>query len=337
MAIRVAVDAMGGDDAPGAVIEGTLRAVRAARGTMEVVLYGPKERLRQELRGATAEGLRIVDAPEVIEMGDMPVAAVRSKPRSSVLVGLSEHKQGRTDAFISAGNTGATVAASLFSLGRLPGVVRPAMPTCYPTVKGVCLVLDIGSNMDSKAEHLLQFARLGAAYCRTLLAVDEPTVGLLSVGEEPAKGNELVKAAHALFSHAPDLRFVGNIEGRDILHHGADVVVCDGFIGNVVLKLGESIATAIPDMVRQELRCMDVSAEVAHVMEDVFSKVAQRFNSEQYGGGVPLLGVDGTVFIMHGRSSASAIGRCIRMASQAATLGMRAALESALRTHVTTP
>ena len=188
--------------------------------------------------------------------------------------------------------------------------------------------------MDSKAEHLFQFARMGAAYCRILLGIDQPTVGLLSVGEEPAKGNELVKAAHTLFSEAPDLRFVGNIEGRDILHHGADVVVCDGFIGNVVLKLGESITTAIPRMVRSELDHMEVSRNQVQVVEEVFSRIAQRFNPEEYGGGVPLLGVNGNVFIMHGRSSARAIERCIHMASRAAAVGMRDVIMSAF-SHVT--
>ena len=321
---------MGGDNAPGIVVEGALRAMRSCELPLEVLLYGPKPQLQTYLEGIEATHLRVVDAPEVIGMGDAPVAAVRAKTRSSIHIGLRDHAKGRSDAFLSAGNTGATVAGSLFILGRLPGVARPTLASYYPTTQGVCLLLDVGSNMDSKAEHLMQFGQMGAAYSRCLLGIEDPTVGLLSIGEEPGKGNELVKAAYPLLAEQRDLRFVGNVEGRDILHHGADIVVCDGFVGNVILKLGESIMTAVPALVRQEIGRQGMDPSLATPFERIFKGLATRFNPEDYGGGAPLLGVNGTVFIMHGSSSARAVERCILMAARAATLNLRQFIAEAL-------
>ena len=324
---------MGGDDAPDVIVEGALLALRSTPVPLRVVLYGQASSLQQMLPEEGSRDITIVDAPEVIGMGDPPVAAVRTKRQSSVHVGLREHRQGRTDAFLSAGNTGATVAASLFILGRLPGVARPTLPSYYPTTHGVCLLLDVGSNMDSKAEHLLQFGQMGAAYCRLLMGMDNPRVGLLSVGEEPGKGNELVKAANRLLARAHNVHFVGNVEGRDILHHGADVVVCDGFVGNVILKLGESIMTALPALARQQIGRLGMDDAVASSIDRIFEGVAAKFNPEEYGGGAPLLGIDGTVFIMHGRSTARAVERCILMAARAAALNMSQSIVAELTPH----
>ena len=324
---------MGGDDAPDVIVEGALLALRNSPAPLQVVLYGQASGLQRILPEGGSRSILIVDAPEVIGMGDPPVAAVRSKTQSSIHVGLRDHRRGRTDAFLSAGNTGATVAASLFILGRLPGVARPTLPSYYPTTRGVCLLLDVGSNMDSKAEHLLQFGQMGAAYCRLLMGMDNPRVGLLSVGEEPGKGNELVKAANGLFARAQNVHFVGNVEGRDILHHGADVVVCDGFVGNVILKLGESIMTALPALARQEIGRLGMDVAVATSIERIFEGVAAKFNPEEYGGGAPLLGIDGTVFIMHGRSTARAVERCILMAARAAALNMSQSITAELTPH----
>ena len=324
---------MGGDHAPGVIIEGALLAARGTENTLRILLHGPEDVLREELSSQSGEGeaaIEIVDAPEVIGMAETPVAAVRAKRSSSIHLGLRGHLECRADAFLSAGNTGATVAASQFILGRLEGVVRPSMPSYYPTTQGVCLVLDVGSNMDSKAEHLLQFGRMGSTYAQCLLGVENPAVGLLSVGEEPGKGNDLVRAANSLFATASDLNFVGNVEGRDIMHHKADVVVCDGFVGNVVLKLGESIMTALPEMIRQEIRAQGLDSGLLRAFDNVFSGLRRRFNPEDYGGGAPLLGVDGTVFILHGSSSARAVESCISMAARAATLNLTAAIATAL-------
>lgn len=332
MAIRVAVDAMGGDNAPTVVVEGALRAARQAKeSSLRILLHGPRARLEAALGNSCAPAIEIVDAPEVIGMAETPVAAVRAKPRSSIHLGLKGHREGRSDAFLSAGNTGALVAASQFILGRLPQVARPSIPAYYPTTEGVCLVLDVGSNMDSKPEHLLQFAQMGSAYSRCLLNVEDPAVGLLSVGEEPGKGNDLVKGAHRLIRGAENFRFVGNVEGHDIMHHGADVVVCDGFVGNVILKLGESIMTALPELILQEITAQNLSPDLMDAFRQVFRGLHERFNPEDYGGGSPLLGVNGAVFVLHGRSSARAVERCILMAARAARLELTTAIARALK------
>ncbi len=331
MAIRVAVDAMGGDQAPAVIVEGAVRAVKSSNGRLRVRLCGQESAIQPILETFEAPSeISIVHAPEVIGMGDSPVAAVRAKPESSIHVGLRNHKESRTDAFLSAGNTGAVGAASLFVLGRLPGVFRPSIPSLYPTTKGVCTLLDVGSNMDSRPEHLLQFAKMGSAYARIMMDIAQPRIGLLSVGEEPAKGNELVRTTHELLVNAVDLNFIGNIEGRDILLGKADVVVCDGFVGNVLLKLAESLMIAVPEMVHQELARLKVGSSDVDLFDKVLSGLQRRFDPEHYGGGGPLLGVEGEVFILHGSTTAGAVEQCILMAAQAAKLNLTSAIQKAL-------
>lgn len=331
MAVRVAVDAMGGDHAPEVVIQGALAAVSQAEGQLEVLLYGPENRLKAALSAYDPEPrISVVHAPEVIGMGEVPVAAVRAKPQSSIHLGLKGHREGAADAFLSAGNTGAVVAASLFLLERIQGARRPSIPSYYPTTQGACILLDVGSNMDSRPEHLVQFAKMGSAYARIMAEIDQPRVALLNVGEEPAKGNELVRKAYEMLSTARDVNFIGNVEGQDILHHKADVVVCDGFVGNVTLKLGESIRTALPQMIDQELKGIEASPAVKRVFDEVSRRLHRRFNPADYGGGSPLLGVNGEVFILHGRSSAEAIERCILLAARAARLNLTAAIRQAI-------
>ncbi|MCY4159942.1 MAG: phosphate acyltransferase PlsX [Bacteroidetes bacterium] len=331
MAIRVAVDAMGGDDAPAVIVEGAVRAVESSKGRIEVQLCGPETVVQAVLEKFGApSGIEIVHAPQVIGMGDSPVAAVRAKGNSSIHVGLRNHKERLADAFLSAGNTGAVGAASLFVLGRLPGLFRPSIPTLYPTLKGVCTVLDVGSNMDSRPDHLLQFAKMGSAYARIIMDVAQPRIGLLSVGEEPAKGNELVRAAHELLVNSMDLNFIGNIEGRDIFYQKADVIVCDGFVGNVILKLGESIRTVVPEMIEQELAKLQSKPSVVDLLKEVLAALSRRFDPERYGGGCPLLGVEGEVFILHGSTTAVAVEQCIKQAAQAAKLNLTSAIQRAL-------
>ncbi len=326
MAARIAVDAMGGDNAPGVVIEG---ALRVASGDLQLLLFGPLRVLQEEMARHAPKGhpyIALINAPQVIGMGDSPVAAVRAKPYSSMRIGLAYLRDGKADAFVSAGNTGALAAASLFVLGRLLGVSRPSIPTYYPSINGVCLVLDVGSNMDSKPEHLLQFGQMGTAYARRVLDIEQPRVGLLSVGEEPAKGNELVRAANKLFSAATSINFVGNIEGGDILHHAADVVVCDGFVGNVILKLTESVMTALPVMVGQEVAAQGLPPSVADSFKCIVGGLKQRFNPETYGGCAPLLGVNGTVIVLHGSSGARAFEKAIPLAVRIASADVSAAI-----------
>lgn len=331
MAIRVAVDAMGGDQAPTVMIDGAVRAVKSSKGRIQVQLCGQEEVIQPVLEnfGSPSE-IQIVHAPEVIGMGDSPVAAVRTKPNSSIHIGLRNHKDSLADAFLSAGSTGAIGAASLFILGRLPGVFRPSIPTLFPTTNGVCTILDVGSNMDSRPEHLLQFAKMGSAYAQIMMEIAHPRIGLLSVGEEPAKGNELVRSTHEQLVNAVDLNFIGNVEGRDILYKKADVIVCDGFIGNVVLKFGESLRTAVPEMIQHELEKLKPGPEVIAIFKKVFSGLANRFDPEHYGGGTPLLGVEGEVFVLHGSTTAGAVEQCILMAAQAAKANLTSAIQRAL-------
>ncbi len=316
MPVRVAVDAMGGDHAPSVVVEGVLDAIEEARDRMTVLLVGREAEVRAELdRVGAAEGehLRVVDAPEAIGMGESATEALKGKPNSSIHRGIGAVKSGRADGFASAGNTGAVMAAALFGLGRLPGVLRPALPGYLPTPTGTCVLLDVGANVEVRPEHLVQFARMGAVFGSAFLGKDDPSVGLVNVGEEPGKGTDTIKEVHRTLQALGDrglLRFVGNVEGRDILRHGADVCVCDGFVGNVVLKLAESVATILPQMVQAEISRQQLSPEAAQTVGGVLKGMLGPFDYQAFGG-VPMLGIDGTVVIGHGGSSARAIRQMV--------------------------
>ncbi|HKV51725.1 MAG TPA: phosphate acyltransferase PlsX [Gemmatimonadaceae bacterium] len=316
---RIALDAMGGDRAPQVPIEGALLALAELDPAHTVQLVGRTDEVTAELdsqlrAGSTLPaGLRgrisIIDAPEVIEMSDKPTAAIRSKPNSSMAVGLKLHASGKADAFVSAGNTGAQMAASVFLLKLHTGLTRPAIATTFPTQRNPVVVLDAGANVDCSAEELLQFARLGAVYAEDILGRANPAVGLLSIGEEPEKGNAAVKDAHKLLE-ASDLNFAGNVEGRDILAGGSargpiDVFVCDGFVGNVVLKFYESVPGMIMSMMTK-----------GGVPKDVLAKIFKGFDYSDYGG-APLLGVKGVSIISHGSSSPRAIKNAIGVALRA--------------------
>lgn len=326
MPIRVAVDAMGGDYAPAATVEGAVRA----SAEVEVLLIGRKQELEAELkRHGDVSGVEVIDAPDVIGMDESPATAVKAKPKSSIHVGLGLHKLGKADAFVSAGNTGAVMAASLFLLGRIDGVSRPAVIGYFPSPSGVSIVLDVGSNIDCKPEHLHQFARMGAAYAGAVLGKEHPTVALLNVGEEPGKGNELVKAAYPLLSGDASLNFRGNIEGRDILMNVADVIVCDGFVGNVLLKFGESVASVLPTMLGAAVKQLGLAEAGGGAFREVLSAVKKQFDYEEFGG-APLLGIKGTVLIGHGGSSARAVERMIRTAAEAASRDVEGAIARAM-------
>lgn len=330
MAIRIAVDAMGGDAAPAVTVDGAVRAARLHPSRLQVLLVGIEEAVRSELKKHDADGLAIevIHAPEVIGMGEAPAAAVKTKQRSSIHVGLGAHKQGHADAFVSAGNTGAVMAGALFILGRLPNVARPAVIGFFPTPESYSIVLDIGTNVDCKPEHLAQFARMGAIYAEHVAGRPTPTVGLINIGEEPGKGNEQAKAAYQLLQEESGIHFVGNVEGRDILHHAADVVVCDGFVGNVMLKLGEGMATALVEMVRREMAAQRLSDSEMALVGRVLGAVKRRFDYEEYGGAT-LLGVDGNVLIGHGGSTPTAIQRMIEMAANVVEHGVRNSIAAA--------
>lgn len=318
--IRVAVDAMGGDNAPQAEVEGSLLALADHPDAM-ILLVGRPETIEAELArhpGVDRSRIEIRAASEVIGMAEKPLAAVRAKRDSSIVVGLGLQKSGEADAFVSAGNTGAVLAASTIMLGLHEGVERASVATLFPTADDPVLVLDGGANVDCSARELVGFAVLGTVYMRDILGRANPAVGLLNIGEEDEKGTAVVKEAHTLLRKRPGIHYVGNIEGRDILaghdKHGAvDVVVCDGFVGNVVLKFYESVARLIVRMVRRD---------APGVLErDDIRTVFRALDYSEYGG-APLLGVQGIAIICHGSSSANAIKNAIRVALQAVRSGL---------------
>lgn len=307
---RIALDAMGGDHAPHAPIAAALMAVAEFGDAHQIQLVGRAEDIRTELAtqlaaapahvAAAASRFEIVDAADVITMADKPSVAVRGKPNSSMTVGIKLHAEGKTDAFVSAGNTGAQMAASTVFLRLHEGLSRPAIGTVFPTAKQPVVVLDSGANVDCSPEELVQFARLGHVYARDILGRENPAVGLLSVGEEPEKGNGAVKEAHQLLAKAPGINFIGNVEGRDIPMGACDrgpidVVVCDGFTGNVLLKFYEAVAPMLFGMLAK-----------AGVTKEQLGAVVHSLDYAKYGG-APLLGVKGVSIICHGKSSPEAI------------------------------
>jgi phosphate acyltransferase len=305
---------MGGDHAPDVVVEGAILAARELG--VNVLLVGPEQQLKARLgNDAAAQNIEIVNATQVVEMDEHPANAVRQKPDSSMVVGVKQVREGRAQAFVSAGNTGAVMAAGLFELRRIKGVDRPALSGVFPTRKGGTLVIDIGANADAKPEYLAQFAIMGSAYMQGVFGIERPKVGLLSNGEEDTKGSALVQAAHPRLRELP-INFVGNVEGKEIPTGDIDVVVCDGFVGNVVLKLSEGLAGAITGLIREEINSSLISKLFAVGVLPAFRRVRTRLDYAEYGG-APLLGLNGVCIVAHGRSNARAIKNAIRVAAQA--------------------
>ena len=308
--MRIALDAMGTDRHPAIEIEGAVQALRELPDSVEIALVGDRSLIEGELDRwpeAPRDRVFIVHAPETILPGEPGAMAVRRKPESSIVVGLGLQKTGEADAFVSAGSTGAVMAASLILLRPLPGVDRPAVGTILPTAALPCLLIDAGANVDCKPPHLLQFARLGSIYVEDVWRRARPRVGLLNIGEEPEKGDELTIEAHRLL-HASDLNFIGNVEGRDIIKGVCDVLVADGFVGNVLLKFYESVTGFMHGLLGAEL-----AEERVEIDLDQLFKV---FDYTEYGG-APLLGVNGVTIICHGGSPPRAIRNAVRVARQA--------------------
>ena len=313
--IRVAVDAMGGDTAPQAEIAGVVQALTALPGQFIVQLVGRADVIKAELAkypNIDHSRLEIHEAAEVIGMAEKPLAAVRKKPKSSIVIGLGLQKAGQSDAFVSAGNTGAILAASTILLGLHDGVERATVATLFPTANQPVLVLDGGANVDCSPRELVGFAYLGTVYMRDVLRRPSPTVGLLNVGEEEEKGNAITREAHNLLKRSPRLHYIGNIEGRDIVagHHKygvVDVVVCDGFVGNVVLKFYESVGRLFVGLVKQLVPDLLQRAELRELFRIL--------DYSEYGG-APLLGVKGVSIICHGASPANAFKNAVRVAVQ---------------------
>jgi len=312
--MRIAVDAMGGDHAPKVVVEGAVRA--AQRNPYEIILVGDEARLREEMKNYRSSSLplSIRHCSEVIGMDESPAIACRQKKDSSIMVATRLIKEGMADAMVSAGNSGAVMASALMVLGRLPRVNRPGIAVLIPTLKGAVVLLDVGANVNSTAKDLRQFAVMGNIYMKTIMKKEAPRIGLLSIGVEEAKGDEVTVEVHRLLRQS-GLNFVGNIEGRDILKGKADVIVCDGFVGNILLKFGEGIAEEFMNLFRDEILKYPFRKMALILLRGAFRDIKKKVDYAEYGG-APLLGVDGCSIICHGSSNAKAISNAIRVAGE---------------------
>jgi len=324
--MKIVVDAMGSDRHPQPDVEGSVQAAREYG--VEIVLVGNRDVVEPELAKHNLAGINVslVHASQIIEMKEHPAAAVKSKKDASMVVAMQMLKRGEVDAFVSAGNSGGVLASALFYLGRIQGVKRPALSSVFPTRKGPCFLLDLGANTDCKPEYLLQFAIMGSVYAERVLGIANPRVAIVSNGEEEGKGNMLVQETYPLLK-ASGLNFIGNAEGKDIPAGFADVIVTDGFTGNVIVKLTEGVAGFLLDIIKEEIKSRPLATVGALLAKGAFDQVKKRLDYREYGGG-PLLGVDGIVIVAHGRSDSLAIKNAIRVAKQAVERGMLHAIRN---------
>jgi len=328
--IQIAVDVMGGDFAPRNVIDGALEALRETNNRFEIIFVGPEATVLEELRQRQSNGFsyRVVNASQVIDMHDGATAALKQKRDSSITVGITLQKESKADAFVSAGNTGAVMSASTLILGRIEGVGRPTIGAFFPNEQGVCLLVDAGANVDCKPQHLYEFAVMGSIYAREMLRYEHPTVGLLNIGEEASKGSEAVKETYNLLKNS-HLNFVGNVEGRDILGGAVQVVVCDGFVGNIILKFGESIPAFFKSAVKQYFAKHKFKRILGAFMRGTMRNALKSLDYEEYGG-VPLLGINGVSIIGHGKSTPKAIKNMILKAEEMVRKGINQRIQEAL-------
>jgi glycerol-3-phosphate acyltransferase PlsX len=329
---RIVLDGMGSDDHPKPEVDAALECVR--RWGDPILMTGQQTILEPLLREAAGDssGVVLVDAPEVLEMTDSPAEAARKKALNSMAVGMDLVKQGQADAFVTAGNTGGAMANALFRLGRARGVKRPALTPLFPVRGGECAVLDIGANTDCRPEYLAQFAVMGSIYAEVVQGKASPRVALLSNGEESGKGNQLIKEAFPLIEQA-GLNFIGNIEPKELYAGRADVAVTDGFVGNVFLKTSEAVARFLSDLIREHIQASPVTAVGGLLARPAFRQVGRIMDPAEYGA-VPLLGIDGLVFIGHGRSDARALVNAVRGARLAVERGLLPALRQAIQTRL---
>lgn len=307
----VALDAMGGDNAPAEIVKGAVDAV-SSRGDIRVLLVGQEDVVREELsrHSFPKERIEVVDAPEVIEMAEPPVQAIRKKKQSSMVVGMNMVKQKEADAFVSAGSSGAVLVGGQTIIGRIKGIKRPPLAPLIPTESGVSLLIDCGANVDARPEHLVQFARMGAIYMEKVVGVKNPRVAIVNIGAEEEKGNALVKDTFPLLRACEDINFVGSIEAREIPHGGADVIVCEAFVGNVILKLYEGLSATLVGAIKQGLMSTTKSKIGAALALPALKKTIAAFDATEYGG-APLLGLNGLVVKTHGSSKAKEITNSI--------------------------
>jgi glycerol-3-phosphate acyltransferase PlsX len=321
---------MGGDFAPRNVLAGAVVAFREAGERVEIILVGPEAVVREQLASAHpgSHPFRIVDAPEVIDMHDSATAGLRQKKNSSISVGITLHKEGKADAFVSAGHSGAVLSMSTLILGRIDGISRPTIGAFFPSEHGVCLLLDAGANVDCKPQHLYEFALMGSIYAHEMFGIPAPSVALLNIGEEESKGNEAAKEAHHLL-RASKLNFIGNVEGRDILAGKAQVVVCDGFVGNIILKFGESVPAFFKSRLKQVAAGSLLARLMAGLMRPTLRTALKSMDYEEHGG-VPVLGVNGVSIIGHGKSTPKAIKNMILKAEEMVRKNINSHIHEAL-------
>ena len=308
--MQIAIDAMGGDNAPQEIVAGAVEAADALAADDELILVGPEDKIQAELAPAKSHRGRIsiVHAPDVIAMDDVPIESLRRKPKSSIATIAKLAKRGQADAVISAGNTGACVAAFQMRMRNLPGVNRPGIAVVFPTPGGPVTICDVGANIACKPIHLYQYGVMASVYSRHLLRIENPRVALMSIGAEDAKGNEIVKKSRELMKADPNINFIGNIEGRDIFRGACDVVISDGFVGNVILKLTEGLVEGLFRAIRDEL--MEEKLRLAMKFKPVMKRIYTKYDYNEYGGAL-LLGVNGTAVICHGSSQSRTIKNAI--------------------------
>ncbi len=319
--MKIALDAMGGDNAPFATVEGAINVVNSSKD-IDIILVGNPDILERELKGKSydKDRIRVRQASEVVDMHEKTSGGLRKKKNSSIRVAVELVKSGEAQALVSAGHSGVAMATSFLLLGRAKGVDRPAIATVLPTVKNPFVLIDAGANVDCKAINILQFAFMGVSYYRAVLGVQSPRIALLSIGEEDTKGNELTKEAFKLLRES-GLNFIGNIEGKDLFLGDADVIVCDGFIGNTVLKVSEGLAEATLQMLKSEFGSRASSRIGYFFMRPAMKNFKKKTDYAEYGG-APLLGINGICIICHGRSSSKAIKNAIRVANQLSSVGI---------------
>ena len=308
---RVALDAMGGDNAPGEIVKGAVEAVQR-RDDIKILLTGKEEVLKKELSAYTypKEQIEIVNATEVIETAEPPVKAIRGKKDSSIVVALNLIKAGEADAFVSAGSTGAVLVGGQLIAGRIKGVERPPLAPLIPTVKGVSLLVDCGANVDARPSHLLQFAKMGSIYMENVIGVEKPRVAIVNIGAEEEKGNMLVKETYPMLKNCSEINFVGSIEARDIPYGEVDVIVCEAFVGNVILKLYEGLSSALVSEIKKGLMSTTKSKIGAALAMPALKNTIKQFDASEYGG-APMLGLNGLVVKTHGSSTSKEIKNSI--------------------------
>lgn len=328
--ITIAIDAMGGDNAPDAVIRGACEALKQTP-KVKLLLFGPEELLQKKLRaqGADMERIEVVDAPEIISLHEAPVLAIRKKKDSSIVKGLMYVKEGKADAFVSAGSSGAVLAGGQLIVGRIKGVDRPPLGALIPTRQGVTLLVDCGANVDAKPQWLLQYAQMGSIYMRDVVGVKNPSVGLVNIGAEEEKGNTLVKETMPLLKSCDDLRFIGSVEAREIPEGGCDVIVADAFVGNVILKLYEGVGATLISMIKEGMTSTPVATVGAALAKPALKKTLKKFDASRYGG-APLLGLKGLVVKVHGNTKGSEITNAISQCAAFVQQGIVEKIEASI-------